>query len=368
MSKVKLAIVHDDFMQWGGAERLVKAVADMYPDASIFTAMVDSQVVSKSGIDPKRFVVSALDKLPLKRGFNKGLFSLYPTVFEQFDFSDFETVFSSSARFAHGVITRPFTRQIAYINSPFRGFWDPKMYFGSSVTGRFMRTLLTPELSRLRQCDFIAGQRPDVLIANSKTVRDRIRKYWRRDSSVIYPFVDLDRFSHEETPDLVLPGKYFVVISRLVEWKRIDIAIKACENVNVPLFIIGTGKNQSELAKISGNETHLLGYLPDPQTTYILKRAQALIHPQLEDFGMTVIEANAVGTPVVAYGAGGATETILQGQTGELFKEQSVESLVSVLANFDRGRYNQETIIGHARSFSRTRFEYEIQNVIENLG
>lgn len=352
----KIAIVHDDFIQWGGAERLVATLAEVFPDAPIYTSMYDELVAQKARIDIARFRVSFLQKIPLKRKLNKLLFWLYPVAFEQIDFSEYDVVISSSARFAHCIITKPAIKHISYVNSPFRGFWDTDKYFGSKWYMNLIKFILSPIISRLRQWDFIAAQRADIVYGNSQTVVDRIKKYYRRDAEVFYPYVDFDRFSKEQEPGFTLPDGYFVVVSRLVEWKRIDLVINACNQLKLNLIIIGTGNYSQKLKSIAGNTIFFSGYLSDAETTYIMKRAQALIHPQKEDFGMTIIEANYCGIPVIAYQEGGATETVIKGKTGEFFPKQNVDSLIDVVKLFNPLVYSKDELLNNAIRFKKELF------------
>lgn len=360
----KVAIVHDDFMQWGGAERVVATLAEIYPDAPIYTPMLDPRVVAQSGIDLSRFRTSWLDRLPAKKWLNKVLFPLYPYVFEAFNFDEFDLVISSTARYAHGIITKPHTRHIANVNSPFRGFWDPAAYFANSFVGRIQKFLLAPLLLASRKWDYIAGQRSDQLVANSKTVQKRIAKYWRRESTVIYPFVDVHRFKVGKKPQIDLLEEYFLVVSRLVNWKKPELAVQACAAAGVNLVVVGDGPGRDHLVQIAGPRTQLTGYLGDQEVTYLMKHAKALIHPQKEDFGMTVVEANACGTPVIAFAAGGALETVIDGKNGVFFHEQNVESLVQVLQKFNQTSFSSPEIIEHANQFSRDRFIVEWQEYV----
>ncbi|NTV31275.1 glycosyltransferase family 4 protein [candidate division WWE3 bacterium] len=353
---MKIALVHDDFMQWGGAERLFTALAEMLPESPIFTSMVSDDVLTKSKLDRSRFHTSWMDKIPAKKIFNKAVFAWYPMTFENFDFTEYDIVISSSTRFAHGIITKPSTRHIAYINSPFRGFWEPRAYFGDSRAGKLSYWSLLPLLSYFREWDYIAGQRADIVIANSQTSRARVQKYYRRDAQIMYPFVDLDRFKHSAKPSFTLPDEYFVVVSRLVEWKRIDVVIQAANATGKQVLIIGTGPDKARLEDLAGSTVKLLGFVPDDEATYILEHATALIHPQKEDFGMTVLEANAVGTPVIAYKRGGATETVVEGETGTFFKKQEASSLSEALSQFDRSLYDKEVMVAHAQTFSKQSF------------
>lgn len=363
---MKVAIVHDDFMQWGGAERLVAYLTQMFPDAAVFTSMIDDTVIQKSGIDAARINTSWVDKLPFKKSFNRPLFFLYPFIFEAIDFNDYDLVISSSARFAHGVITQPQSKHIAYINSPFRGFWEPSAYFQGGL-GRIAYTLLFRRLSQLRIWDYTAGQRPDAIIANSQTVKDRIKKYYHRDAEVIYPFVEFQRFHAEKSPSVDLPDDYCIILSRLVAWKKIDYVIDAFNQHAKNLVIIGTGEDEVRLRKLAGPSVVFTGFIPDDEATYIIKRAQALIHPQKEDFGMTVIEANYCGVPVIAFNAGGARETVMQGVTGELYNQQNKEALMGVVEEFKNERYRQDDLRAHAAKFSQASFQAKWHESIDKL-
>ena len=359
----KIALVHDDFVQWGGAERVMAAIAHEFPGAPIFTSMVTSDVIKKTGIDATRFRTSILDKLPAKAFINKVLFYLYPLVFEQFDFSDFDIVFSTSTRFAHGIVTKPTTKHISYIHSPFRGFWEPRMYFGSGKIGTMVRRLLSPLLSNMRLTDYISGQRADVVYGNSSIVVKRINKYHRRDAEVLFPFVDFERFNGEEKPSFDLPDNYMVVMSRLVEWKRIDVAIDACQELNIPLVIIGTGAAYKKLASRATGSTIMAGYLTDKEASYVLRHSVALLHPQYEDFGMTIIEANACGIPVVAYNKGGARDTVISNETGILFESQTADDLKVALKRVPEISWDKTKLVNHAKGFSREVFVDRLHSI-----
>ena len=344
------------------------ALAELLPNAPVYTSMADPAVIEKSKIDPMRFRTTWMDKLPLKRKLNKPLFPWYPMTFESIDFSEFDLVISSSTRFAHGIITKPHTTHVAYINSPFRGFWETRTYFGRSKWKQALMYLLSPTISYLREWDFVAGQRPDHILANSRTAQERVEKYYRRkDSGVLFPFVDLGRFAEESKPAMHVPSKYFIVVSRLVEWKRIDLAIQAANKLNKNLIVVGTGPYLHELAKLAGPTVTLAGFLSDAETTYLLKRATALIHPQKEDFGMTVIEANSLGTPVIAFAQGGATETVVDGKTGTFFEVQTPESLAEQMNVFDAERFDKNVMMAHAQKFTKEAFLNDWQEFLKKV-
>ena len=416
---MKIALVHDDLIQHGGAERLFEAMMETFPQADVFVSMVSDQWKAqisnslflrkfKSQNHNSKLKTSFMQKLPLKEKFYRHYFLLYPLAFESFDFTNYDVVLSSSTRFAHGVITRPETLHIAYFNTPPRMFWEPFTYFEESQS---LRLLLTPFISWLRVWDWAAAQRPDILIANSKTPQARIKKYYGRDSHIIYPFVDLERFQVEpsgphpqrhataehpslrkSSPSLYVPANanrsnprnrspfastnvssgaglrvgYFLVVSRLTAWKKIDIAIEACNQLKLPLKIIGEGPDFERLKRLAGPTVELLGRLTDEEVVSYYKNCRALLFPQKEDFGITPLEAQASGKPVVAFRAGGALETVIEGKTGEFFSPQTAGALAKVLKDFDTSRYQDEDCRRQAEKFSKQRFQRELKEFVEN--
>ena len=359
---MKLALVHDDLIQHGGAERLFGAMREVWPKADIFTSMASKswrQLVGRHA----ELTTSFMQRLPLKKVFYRAYFPLYPLAFESFDLADYDVVLSSSTRFAHGVVTRPKTVHICYMNSPGRMFWEPQAYFSGAP---LLREALSPLLGRLRVWDYAAAQRVDYFIANSGSVKQKIKKYYGRDSEVIYPFVELERFGKGATPDAVDPAQpgYFLVVSRLAAWKRIDIVIGACNQLKLPLVIVGEGPDRARLERMAGPTVEFRGRLSDEGVVECYQGAGALIFPQREDFGITPLEAMASGRPVVAYRAGGALETILPGETGEFFYPQTVEALAGALSVFHSGRYSPERCRMRAEEFSRRRFAERLTHLV----
>lgn len=326
-----------------------------------------------------------MQHLPFKEKLYRHYFLLYPLAFESFDLTGYDVVLSSSTRFAHGVITRPETLHICYMNTPPRMFWEPQTYFEQNAPLSF---LLSPFLSYLRMWDYSAAQRVDYFIANSKTPQARIKKYYGRESHIIYPFVDLVRFQNNsensvnqrvrnsgssdilkhrstDAPSRSEFSDYFLVVSRLTAWKRIDVAIEACNQLKLPLKIIGEGPDRQRLEKLAGPTVELLGRLTDEEVVSYYKSCRALIFPQKEDFGITPLEAQAAGKPVIAYKAGGALETVIEGKTGEFFYPQTVEALVKTLSHFDAAQYQSGDCYAQARKFSKERFQRELKNFVE---
>ena len=386
MKNIKIAVGHDDLtVPYAGGEKVFMAIAEAFPKADIFTSMITPEWASKiSNLNKdgtrseiatpasrdnvsyqRKIITTFMQSFPLKRKLQKPLFALYPLAFESLDLSDYNLVVSSSSRFAHGVITRPETKHICYMHSPGRMFWEPDFYFGPDSR---LKTILTPILSYLRLWDHTAAQRVDQLIANSKNVAGKIRSYYGRDATVVYPFVDLERFkpgvgSHESGVE-----KYYLVVTRLASWKRVDIAVAAANAVGAKLKVVGIGpdiKRLQKLAQVKGKKSdiEILGGEPDEKVTELFQNCVALIMTQEEDFGITSLEAQACGKPVIAYGRGGALETVVPGKTGEFFKEQTVDSLVEALKRFDPSKYRPEDCRKNAESFSKTRFQKELVEI-----
>jgi len=363
---MRIALVHDDLIQHGGAERLFEAMMEIWPEADIFTSMTTWD---------RRVKVSFMQKLPFKEKLYRHYFPLYPLAFESFDFSEYDVALSSTTRFAHGVITRPETLHIAYFNTPPRMFWEPFTYFESNPS---LRSLLSPFLSYTRVWDRVSAQRPDALLANAKTPQGRIKKYYGRAAEIIYPFVDLERFNvgtrqqalgnsdgEDTSAYSLVPNAYFLIVSRLTAWKRIDIAIEACNQLNLPLKIIGEGPDFVRLKKLAGPTVEFLGRLTDEEVVRYYKRCRAFLFPQKEDFGITPLEAQAAGRPVIAFKAGGALETVIDKQTGEFFYPQTTGALTKVLKNFDPERYQRANSQKQAEKFSKKRFQTELKVFVE---
>ena len=376
---MKIALVHDDLIQHGGAERLFLAMVETFPRADVYTSMTTwDRNPSGLGDDgsTRRVRKSFMQKLPLKEKLYRHYFLLYPLAFESFNLSKYDFVISSSSRFAHGVVTRPETLHICYMNSPGRMLWEPHNYFENFPYS--FKSLLNPFLSYLRLWDYAAAQRVDYFIANAKTPQARIKKYYGRDSEIIYPFVDLERFNpsgsgpstRRVSPAAASLGgsgfsDYFLIVSRLTAWKKIDIAIEACNQLKLPLKIIGGGPDFGRLKKLAGPTVELLGRLTDEEVVGYYKGCRAFLFPQKEDFGITPLEAMAAGKPVIAFKAGGALETVIGGKTGEFFYPQTVGALTEVLKNFDPEKYRSEDCRQQAERFGKERFQTELKDFVE---
>ncbi len=364
---LKVALVHDDFIQHGGAESLVLAMLEIWPQADLYSVTAsDSWKREIRKLSNKDIRTTWVNKLPLKEKLFRYYYSLYPLAIESFNFDGYDLVCSSSARYAHGIITKPGTVHMAYVNSPARFIWQeglaPKGIFSDNI------------ISWHKAWDKVASNRPDYIVANSKTPAKRIEKYWnRKPDATIYPFVDTERFTRSIPIRLDPKGSnlgisdYFLVVSRLNRWKKADLAIEACNDLKLPLVIVGRGDYKENLKSISGPTIAFLDDVSDEELASIYNGCRALIMTQEEDFGITALEAQACGKPVIAYRSGGAMETVLEGVTGVFFDRQDKESLKQALLQFDPERYLEENCTTQAEKFGKSRFQEELRNFCNNV-
>jgi glycosyltransferase involved in cell wall biosynthesis len=357
---MKVALVHDYLNQMGGAERVVIALHEIFPDAPIYTSIYDPARVDPA-FQRMDIRTSFMQKLPLVTQHHQPYLPLYPFAMETLDLRGYDLVLSSSSAFAKGVITRPETMHICYCHTPMRWCWNYEEYVEREHLGKVARTLLPFLITKLRTWDQVSSMRVDHFIANSPLVAERIRKYYRREAIYIPPPVEASRFPFNpaiETED------YFLILSRLVPYKRIDLAVEACNQLQLPLVIIGGGRDLARLKHMAGPTIRFLGKLSDEEVLHYYARCRAFIFPGEEDFGITPLEAQACGRPVIAYGAGGALATIVGGTTGVFFREQTVESLATVLSAFNEHLFNPTVIRNHALEFDTPRFRRRILQFI----
>jgi glycosyltransferase involved in cell wall biosynthesis len=357
---MKVALVHDYLNQMGGAERVVIAFHQMFPDAPIYTSIYDPQRVDPV-FQEMDIRTSFMQKFPLVTRHHQPYLPFYPFAMESLDLRDYDLVLSSSSAFGKGVITRPETMHICYCHTPMRWCWNYREYVEREQLGAMARRILPFLITGLRMWDQVSAMRVDHFIANSPVVAARIQKYYRRDAVVIPPPVEVSRFSFD-------PGiereDYFLIVSRLIPYKRIDLAIEACNRLHLPLVIIGAGRDMERLKRMAGPTIRFLGRLSDQEVLHYYARCRAFLFPGEEDFGITPLEAQASGRPVIAYGRGGSLASIVEGITGEFFYEQTVDSLAAVLASFEERRYKSQTIRNHALEFDTSRFRRRILQFI----
>ncbi|MBI4058731.1 glycosyltransferase [Candidatus Microgenomates bacterium] len=363
---MKVAIVYDRVNKWGGAERVLLALHDIFPKAPLYTSVYSAKYAPWAQVFPQVYT-SFLQKIPLIREHHEWLALLMPLAFEQFDFSEYDLVISVTSEAAKGIITHPGTRHICYCLTPTRYLWSGhEIYFHNRIKRFFIKWLL----SYLKSWDKMAAQRPDEMVAISEAVRNRVDKYYGRKSKVVYPPVNLDvrglslEFSKKSKIQNLKSKNYFLVVSRLVSYKRIDLVVKTFNKLGWPLVIVGTGSQYRKLSKMAKNNIYFAGHLTDSELVAYYKKAQVLIFPQEEDFGIVAVEAQMCGTPVIAYKGGGALETVVAGKTGEFFTEQTVESLARTIKNFKRENYDVKIIQAHTRRFSQRMFVQKFKRLI----
>lgn len=354
---MKIAIVHDFLVKLGGAERVLKVLAEMFPKAPIYTLFYDETKVGH--VFPKERVICSSKFLK-----NKYRYFIHklPRLIEEFDFEEYDLVISSSTAFSHGILTPIHTKHICYCHSPMRYAWDwANEYQDENKLKGFKSLFYAPLIKYLREWDYLAADRPDCYIANSRNVHGRLKKYYRLDSDVIYPPVDVDKFRVNEKH-----SGFFLIVSTLTPYKKIDLAVQMFNKIGRRLVIIGDGPQRSYLESIAGDNIEFLGFKDDEVVAEYMKNCRAFIFPGEEDFGMTPVEAMACGKPVLAYGKGGCTETVVSGKTGEFFFEETVESMEDGLARllYNERFYKPHTIRRHARNFSREIFEKKIKHAI----
>jgi glycosyltransferase involved in cell wall biosynthesis len=340
---VRIALVHDYLNQRGGAERVFAHLARAYPDAPIYTSLFDPKETGNL-LDASRVRASFLRRVPFANRFFRWLAPLYPAAFESFDLSAYDLVISTTTSWAKGVRIRSDAVHVCYIHTVSRFVFDYERYVGGFGLG----TLARPLVRALARWDIRAAQRPTAFIANSRNVAARIKKYYGRDADVLPCPVDIDRFTLGAGT-----GDYAIVVSRLLPYKRIDLAIDACKLAGVPLKIVGGGPAEKALRKrAQGGDVEFLGRVDDATVNRLLGNARVAILPGEEDFGLVPLEAAAAGTPTIAYGRGGALETVLDGATGAIFDEPTAESLAAALAGFDRKRFDARRLRAHAEAFA----------------
>lgn len=363
---MKVAIVHDWLVNYGGAEDVVAAILELYPEADIFTLVYDKKKMG-SHFSKNKIYTSRLQKIPFATRLYTKLLNFMPKAFEEFDFSGYDLVICSSSSCAKGVITPPSVPHIAYVHTPMRYAWD-LFYDYKKRSGRLTRHFMNKWMPAIRQWDFISSQRIDSICANSKYISRRIKKFWNRESTVIYPPVNTDFYSYNPN---VKREDFYVFFSRLVPYKRADIAILACIKSGKKLVVIGGGSQLKELKKLAAKNplVEFTGRISDEKVRDYLQRCKALLFCAEEDFGIIPVQAQSCGSPVIAYGKGGARETVVENKTGLFFGEQNAESLAKAIGQFEEansaGTFDPAVIAEHAQKFSRIRFSKEFKDFCE---
>lgn len=354
---MKVAIVHDWLTIYGGAESIIRILHDLFPEAPIYTSVYDRENMPD---DFKEMDIrtSFLQKMPFAKKKYTSYLQLMPKAFESFDLSEYDLIISSSTCCAKGVKTRKDAFHICYCNTPMRYAWD---FYDEYVSGKsfLARKYIGMVMPGIRKWDYKSSDRVDSFIANSKNVAERIKRHYDRESHVIYPPVRTEMFVPSgEDKD------FYLAVSRLVPYKKIDLLAETFTKLEKPLYIIGGGSEFEKIKALSGDSVKLLGRLSDEEVLSYMQSCKAFLFPGEEDFGITPVEAQACGKPVIAYGKGGATETVVDGVTGVHFAEQTVSSLTKAIERFENTTFDIEKITDNAAKFSETRFRKELYDYI----
>ncbi|QQS20462.1 MAG: glycosyltransferase [Candidatus Moraniibacteriota bacterium] len=359
---MKVALVHDYLVQHGGAERVLEAFLEIFPEAPIFTLLYDPEAM-RGRFGGRTIYTSFLQKLPWTRKNHRLFPPLMPLAIEQFDFRGFDLVLSDSSSYAKGVITGPETLHISYMHTPMRYAWDDcHKYVEDFGFPRFIKRLVPFLMSPIRLWDGISASRPDAIIANSRFVANRIKKYYGREATVIHPPVETNIFvplSPHERQD------FFLMVGRLIAYKRHDIAIRAFNELKLPLKIIGRGPEYDRLRRLAGPTIEFLGRVPDSELPRYYGSCRAFVFPQEEDFGIVAFEAFAAGRPLIAYRGGDIPEHLEEGTMGIFFERQTPASLIEAVRKFEENRVDPERIREQALRFDRERFLEKIRAYVD---
>ncbi|MBU1160832.1 glycosyltransferase [Patescibacteria group bacterium] len=384
---MKVALIHDHLAQDGGAEKVLKALAELFPNAPIYTLLYEKKHVNRY-FKNRCIKTSIIQRLPFGIKYYQWYLPFMPIAVEFFDLTEYDLVISDASAFAKGVITSPHALHICYCHAPTRYLWDyTHKYITELQYNKYFKKIISLVLNYIRIWDRTAADRVDKYITNSKYVKEKIKKYYQHSSTVIYPPVEIDKFYISQ--NLFYNNQqenYFLVGARIVPYKRIDIVIQAfkilnsCKNSEKPyrtasvqrgkkfkLKIFGDGIDMERIKKIAGDDKNIefLGYIVDDKIkAELYSNCLAFIYPQEEDFGITAVEAMASGRPVMAFNKGGAVETVVEGKTGIFFNKQTPEAIAETVKNFIPSDFNPQEIREHSKQFSKERFKKQILEFI----
>lgn len=360
MKRSRVAIVYDRVNKWGGAERVLLTLHEIFPKAPLYTSVYDPKGASWAKVFPE-VKTSFLQNFPFAKSNHEFLAPLMPLAFESFDFSNFDLVISVTSEAAKGIKVGKRTLHICYCLTPTRYLWSHyKEYFRN----KFIKSAAKPVIRYLKAWDVKASKGPDIMVGISSEVRDRIRRYYKRDAEIIYPPVNKPEIRNSKsetiTKSKILNSKYYLLVGRLVRYKKVDLVIRAFNNLNKQLVIVGTGREEKKLKKIAKKNIKFAGKVSEKKLEEYYKNAKALIMPQEEDFGIVAVEAQSHGVPVIAFKKGGAIDTVISGKTGIFFEEQSEESLTEAIEKFEKMRLRKKNLLFNAKKFSKNRFKKEL--------
>lgn len=362
---MKVALIHDWFTTLGGSEVVIKNIHSLFPDADFFAIVAKTTTLEKLSIDPKKVTTSFIQKLPYALNKYRSYFPLFPIAIEQFDLSEYDLIISCSHAAAKGVITNSNQVHICYCHSPIRYAWDLyHQYLKESGLDRGLKGLIAKFfLHRIRMWDIISANRVDYFISNSNYIGRRIKKIYGRESVTIYPGVAVNDF-----PLVTKKEDFYFTCSRLVQYKRIDLIVEAFNEMpDKKLVVIGDGPDLKKIKNLAKSNITILGYQPFSVLRDYMSRAKAFVFAAEEDFGIVKIEAQACGTPVIAFQKGGAIETVIENVTGIFFKAQTIESLKTAVFNFQNHSFDSAIIKNHSTKFSTDRFNKEFSNFVDAI-
>lgn len=359
---MRVALIHDHLAQMGGAEKVLQVLVSMFPNAPVYTLLYEKENVEKN-FPGVQIEASIIQKLPGGIKHYRWYMPFMPMAVEFFDLRTFDLVISSTSSFAKGVITSPDTLHICYCHTPTRYLWsDTHQYINELKYNKYFKKIISLVLNYIRMWDSHAADRVDKYLTNSKTSLKRLRKYYKRDAKIIYPSVRMQDFYISKEQD-----DYFLAGCRLVPYKRIDIVIEAFKELGLKLKIFGNGIDMDRLKNLAGKNPNIefLGRVSDEKKSELYSRCQAFINPQMEDFGITPVEAMASGRPVIAFGQGGSLESIIDGVTGVLFAQESKDDIIQAVKRFKTIDFSPKVIREHAQKFSEENFKKELKTYIE---
>ncbi len=361
---MRIAFVHDYLVQHGGAERVLECFCEMYPYAPIYTIVYNKEAMH-GAFEDKRIYTSYLQKMPFTKNWHRIFPLLMPPAIEQFDFSAYDVVVSDSSSYAKGIITRPETLHICYMHTPMRYAWDDcQKYTRDFYFPGFIKSIIPFAMNYIRLWDKVSADRVDVFVANSNFVANRIKKYYRKDSIVVHPPVDTKRFSPVEKESRSKP--YFLMVGRLIAYKRHDITIKAFNELGITLKIIGRGPELKRLKKIAGRSIEFLGRVDDEELKKYYRQCQGVIFPQEEDFGIVAMEALSCGKPLVAFLGGDIPEHMEDQTMGVFFQEQTSQAIAQAVRKFNTLTFDSQYISAKVQKFNREIFKEKMKDIIES--
>lgn len=359
LKNLKIAIVCDWLTTPGGAEKVILSLHKLFPAAPIYTSVYNP--VKVKGFEQAEIHTSSIQNYPFAKIKHQLYLQWMPKAFEKFNLNEYDIVISSSHSCAKGVITKPQTLHVCYCHSPMRYAWENSINYVKQYNANpIVKTLAPWFLHKIRLWDRLSADRVDYFIANSHHIQKRIHKYYRRPSTVIHPFIDTSQFTAGDQRE-----NFYLAVGRLTPYKKFDLLVETFNQTGLPLKIVGTGIAEQELKQKAKENIQFLGFVPDEQLHELYRQAKALIFPQLEDFGITPLEAMASGCPVIAYAKGGALETVIDGKTGVYFHEQTPESLKKAIQKRATLHFDHQKIEEHAKTFSEEKFQKEITKFLE---